>query len=57
MGITFIRKLDGLGRVVLPKDVRKLLKINLQDYVEIGVKDENIIISKLKREVNDEKEV
>ena len=54
MGITFIRKLDGLGRVVLPKDIRKLLKITSEDYVEIGVKDENIIISKVKREENNE---
>ena len=50
----FIRKLDGLGRIVLPKDVRALLKINHDDYVEIDVKGENIIITKLKRESSNE---
>ena len=54
MGITFIRKLDGLGRIVLPKDIRKLLKITPEDYVEIGVKGESIIISKVQRELNNE---
>lgn len=38
MGI--IRRLDDLGRVVLPKEIRKNLKIKEGDEVEIfGLKD------------------
>ncbi|CAI3206519.1 AbrB/MazE/SpoVT family DNA-binding domain-containing protein [Clostridium neonatale] len=40
-----VRNLDNLGRVVIPKEMRKLLAINLGDPVEI-IKDKNTVVLK-----------
>lgn len=40
-----VRNLDNLGRVVIPKEMRKLLAINVGDPVEI-IKDKNTVILK-----------
>ena len=42
------RKLDKLGRFVIPMEMRKSLKLNAGDEVEIEQKGEKIIISKSK---------
>ncbi|QHZ48819.1 MULTISPECIES: AbrB/MazE/SpoVT family DNA-binding domain-containing protein [unclassified Bacillus (in: firmicutes)] len=42
----FIRKMDDLGRVVLPKKIRKILKINERDPIEIFIEGEKIIFRK-----------
>jgi AbrB family transcriptional regulator (stage V sporulation protein T) len=39
-----IRKIDELGRVVIPKEIRKNLKVNEGDPIEIFVDDNNHII-------------
>jgi AbrB family transcriptional regulator, transcriptional pleiotropic regulator of transition state genes len=44
-GIGIVRKVDHLGRIVLPKELRDLLGIQPQDGVEIFV-DENCIVLK-----------
>ena len=44
IGIT--RKIDNLGRVVIPKELRKRLNIDEGDSVEIFVEDDKIIFSK-----------
>lgn len=41
-----IRRIDDLGRIVIPKEIRKNLRIKDGDNLEIFVKDENIILSK-----------
>ena len=42
-----VRKVDELGRIVLPKELRRTLGINDDDPVEIFVDDEgNIILRK-----------
>lgn len=41
-----VRKLDSLGRVVLPIDVRRALEIDRDDAVEIYVDSEYIILKK-----------
>ena len=42
-----IRPLDDLGRIVVPKVIRKKLNIvENQDYVDIYVKDGNIVLRK-----------
>jgi transcriptional pleiotropic regulator of transition state genes len=41
-----IRRLDPLGRIVLPKKYRKFLNIDIKDDIEIVVKGTNIYVSK-----------
>lgn len=41
-----VRRLDELGRVVIPKEIRKRLKIKNGDMVDIFTKDEYIILQK-----------
>lgn len=41
-----VRPLDQLGRVVLPKKLRKNLNINIDDPLEIFVEGETIIVTK-----------
>lgn len=43
-GVT--RRLDELGRVVIPKEIRKRLKINNGDMVDIFLEDDSIILQK-----------
>ena len=53
-GIT--RKIDELGRIVLPKEIRKTLNINTGDDFQISIENENIILQrylKLKNREND----
>lgn len=40
-----VRNLDNLGRVVIPKEMRKLLSIEVGDPIEI-IKDKNTVILK-----------
>ncbi len=40
------RRIDELGRLVIPKEIRKNLKIKDNDQVEISVIDNKIILSK-----------
>lgn len=41
------RKLDNLGRVVLPKEFRESLKLNKNEEVEIYLLQEGIYIKKV----------
>ena len=41
-----VRKLDELGRVVIPIEQRRLLDIGVHDPVEINVEDGKIVIRK-----------
>ncbi len=41
-----VRKVDELGRIVLPKELRNTLNINEKDPLEIYVDDDNKIILK-----------
>ena len=42
----FIRKIDSMGRIVIPKDLRKELKINEDDNLELSLVDERIEITR-----------
>ena len=44
IGIT--RRIDELGRIVIPKEIRKNLKIKSSDELEIKVIDNKVILSK-----------
>ena len=41
-----IRKMDELGRIVLPMELRKKMGINRQDPIEIYVDGDSIILKK-----------
>ena len=41
-----VRKLDDLGRIVLPVELRRTLQIEDKDPVEIFVEDDMIILKK-----------
>lgn len=43
-----IKRIDELGRIVIPKDIRKRLSIKTNDSLEISVENNNIKISKSK---------
>lgn len=47
MEIKIIRKIDELGRVVIPKDIRASLNLNANDDVEIGIEDNKAVIKKV----------
>ena len=46
-GVT--RKIDELGRIVLPKELRKYLNINPGDDFQINIEDQKIILEKYSR--------
>ena len=41
-----IRRIDDLGRVVIPKEIRKNLRIKEGDNLEIFVQNEEVILKK-----------
>lgn len=41
-----IRKVDDLGRIVLPSELRKNLGVDVKDYLEIYVSGDSIILKK-----------
>ncbi len=46
-----VRKIDDLGRIVLPIELRKTLNIAERDSLEIYVDQSNIILKKCKAEL------
>ena len=41
-----VRRVDSLGRIVIPKEIRKVLKIKENEQVEINVLNDNIVLSR-----------
>ena len=41
-----VKRIDNLGRVVIPKEIRKTLKIKENEQVEINVLDDSIVLNK-----------
>jgi len=41
-----VRKIDDLGRMVIPKELRNTMDINVKDPMEIYVEGEKIILKK-----------
>lgn len=53
-----VRKIDELGRIVLPKELRKNLNIHTGDDFQISIEDEEkIILEKYSRLINIESEI
>ncbi|RAS77299.1 AbrB/MazE/SpoVT family DNA-binding domain-containing protein [Priestia endophytica] len=44
--IGVVRKVDQLGRIVIPKELRDTLAIEVQDPLEIFVEEERLILRK-----------
>lgn len=44
--IGIVRKVDDLGRLVIPKELRKTMNISKKDPMEIFVEEEKIILRK-----------
>ncbi|WP_129703805.1 AbrB/MazE/SpoVT family DNA-binding domain-containing protein [Priestia megaterium] len=47
-GLSTLRKVDAVGRIVIPIELRKLLDIDKDDEVEILLEDDHIDIKKYK---------
>ena len=43
---TFKKRIDELGRIVIPKQIRNTYKINDFDELELYIQDDNIVIKK-----------
>ncbi|MBP3039123.1 AbrB/MazE/SpoVT family DNA-binding domain-containing protein [Bacillaceae bacterium Marseille-Q3522] len=41
-----VRKVDQLGRVVIPKELRGVMDININDSLEIFTENESVILQK-----------
>ena len=41
-----LRRIDDLGRIVIPKEIRNEFRITSGDKIEIKIKDEEIILKK-----------
>ena len=44
--LNYIKRIDDLGRIVIPKEIRRILKIEDNENMEIKLKDDEIIIKK-----------
>ena len=47
MEIKIIRKIDNMGRIVIPQDVRTTLELRHDDVIEITVANGAIVIKKV----------
>lgn len=41
-----VRRIDNLGRIVVPKEIRSILEIECQDPIEMYIEKEKIILQK-----------
>ncbi len=46
--VGYVSKIDSLGRIVIPKPVRKMYDLEKEDAVEILAKDNGLLIRKYK---------
>ena len=47
MGTVIVRKIDDLGRIVVPAETRRLFNINEGDELGISVQDDAIVLRKI----------
>lgn len=55
IGIT--RKIDTLGRVVIPKEMRRFYEMQAEEYVEILATEQGILIRNPLYEVREKKQI
>lgn len=46
MQISFVRRLDELGRIVIPKEIRNKLNFSAGDLLDLNIENDNLIIKK-----------
>ena len=46
MGNGMVRKVDELGRVVIPKEMRRILNIKTGSSIEMFINDQNQVVLK-----------
>ena len=46
MKIKISRKIDKLGRIVIPKDVRTTLNLEIENNIEITIENETVVLKK-----------
>jgi transcriptional pleiotropic regulator of transition state genes len=51
-----VRRTDDLGRVVIPKEVREILKIKENDALEMFINNDTLILKKWTPKIENEKE-
>ena len=44
-----VRQIDDLGRILIPKELRKTMNLKKKDSMEIFVEGDNIILSKYEK--------
>lgn len=52
MQISFIRRLDELGRLVIPKEIRNKLNFSSGDLLDLNVNNDSLIIRKSNSSIN-----
>jgi len=51
-----VRQVDDFGRVTIPADYRRYLNLNIKDFVEICITDDDNILIKLNKESEEQHE-
>ncbi len=46
MELKIIRKIDKLGRIVIPKDARKTLGLQIGDTIKITIENDSVVLKK-----------
>ena len=49
--MAFIREVDSVGRIVIPKDLRRTLELTSDDNIEITLENGCIVLTKSEEEV------
>lgn len=52
MQISFVRRLDDLGRIVIPKEIRSKLKFNNGDLLDLNINNDSLVIKKSNSTLN-----
>lgn len=53
--IAVIRRIDDLGRIVIPREIRRKLRIEEGDPIEIYVSGDSLILKKYVQETDSDK--
>ncbi len=52
MQISFVRRIDELGRIVIPKEIRNKLKISSGELLDLNILDDSLVIKKSSSMIN-----